>query len=119
MATRNISIETKAGLLEGFCDSRFEGVLDAFVTNFESRGEVGANVALTLDGKPVVDLWGGRKSKEGAPWTSDTMCTIFSSTKGALALLADAEKNASKVPDPEQQKDAMKTVRVLMGKLKQ
>lgn len=88
MATRNISIETRAGLLEGFCDSRFEGVLDAFVTNFESRGEVGANVALTLDGKPVVDLWGGRKSKEGAPWTSDTMCTIFSSTKGALALAA-------------------------------
>jgi len=40
-------------------------------------------------------------------------------TKGALVLLADAEKNASKVPDPEQQKDAMKTVRVLMGKLKQ
>lgn len=40
-------------------------------------------------------------------------------TKGALALLADAEKSASKVPDPEQQKDAMKTVRVLMAKLKQ
>jgi predicted small lipoprotein YifL len=37
--------------------------------------------------------------------------------KGALALLADAEKAASKVPDPEQQKDAMKTVRVLMAKL--
>ena len=38
-------------------------------------------------------------------------------TKGALALLADAEKSASKVPDPDQQKDAMKTVRVLMAKL--
>jgi hypothetical protein len=38
--------------------------------------------------------------------------------KGALALLADAEKSASKVPDPEQQKDAIKTVRVLMAKLK-
>jgi hypothetical protein len=37
--------------------------------------------------------------------------------KGALALLADAEKSASKVPDPEQQKDAIKTVRVLMAKL--
>ncbi len=38
--------------------------------------------------------------------------------KGALTLLADAEKSASKVPDPEQQKDAIKTVRVLMAKLK-
>ena len=36
----------------------------------------------------------------------------------SLALLADAEKSASKVPDPEQQKDAMKTVRMLMAKLK-
>jgi hypothetical protein len=38
-------------------------------------------------------------------------------TKGALALLADADKTASKVPDPEQQKDAIKTVRMLMAKL--
>ena len=36
----------------------------------------------------------------------------------ASALLADADKTASKVPDPEQQKDAMKAVRMLMAKLK-
>lgn len=39
-------------------------------------------------------------------------------TKAAVALLADAEKSASKVPDPQMQKDAIKTVRVLMAKLK-
>lgn len=38
-------------------------------------------------------------------------------TKGALTLLADAERTASKVPDPEQQKAAIKTVRVLQAKL--
>jgi len=37
--------------------------------------------------------------------------------KGALALLTDAEKTASKVPDPEQQKAAIKTVRVLQARL--
>jgi len=37
--------------------------------------------------------------------------------KGALALLSDAERTASKVPDPEQQKAAIKTVRVLQAKL--
>jgi len=37
--------------------------------------------------------------------------------KGALVLLADAEKSASKVADPEQQKAAIKTVRVLQAKL--
>jgi tetratricopeptide (TPR) repeat protein len=36
---------------------------------------------------------------------------------GAVKLLADAEKTASKVPDPEQQKAAIKTVRVLQAKL--
>jgi tetratricopeptide (TPR) repeat protein len=36
---------------------------------------------------------------------------------GAKKLLADAEKSASKVPDPEQQKAAMKIVRVLQAKL--
>jgi len=39
-------------------------------------------------------------------------------TKGALGLLADAEKSASKVPDPQMQKDALRSVRVLMAKLK-
>jgi hypothetical protein len=38
--------------------------------------------------------------------------------KGAIALLADAEKSASKVPDPQMQKDALKSVRVLQAKLK-
>ncbi len=37
--------------------------------------------------------------------------------KGALTLLADAEKTASKVPDPEQQKAAIKVVRVFQAKL--
>lgn len=36
---------------------------------------------------------------------------------GAKKLLADAEKSASKVPDPEQQKAALKLVRVLQAKL--
>ena len=39
-------------------------------------------------------------------------------TKAALQLLADAEKSASKVADPEQQKDAIKKVRMLQAKLK-
>jgi tetratricopeptide (TPR) repeat protein len=39
-------------------------------------------------------------------------------TKGAVALLADAEKSASKVPDPQMQKDSLKAVRLLQAKLK-
>ncbi|MBL9097304.1 MAG: beta-lactamase family protein [Alphaproteobacteria bacterium] len=83
-----VSIKTKAGLVEGICDPKFAGVLDAFVTNFETRGEVGASCNVNLGGKPLVDLWGGRKEPNGEPWTKDTISIIFSSTKGAMALCA-------------------------------
>ena len=45
--------------VQGRCDARFERVRDVFAKSFATRGEVGAAVAITLDGEPVVDLWGG------------------------------------------------------------
>ena len=83
-----ISVTTKAGTVEGVCDAKFSGVLDAFVTNFETRGEVGASCALAVDGKTVVDLWGGKREVCGAPWDKDTISCVFSSTKGAMSLTA-------------------------------
>lgn len=85
---QQISIDTSAGRVVGVCDSRFAGVCDAFAENFERHGEVGASVAVTLEGQTVVDLWGGRKSPGGEPWERDTVCTVFSSTKGAMSLCA-------------------------------
>ena len=38
--------------------------------------------------------------------------------QGALTLLADAEKAASKVGDPQQQKDTLRAIRLLEAKLK-
>jgi len=84
----SVSIETKAGKVEGVCDAKFTGVLDAFVANFEARGEVGASCAINVEGRPLVDLWGGRKAPRGDPWDRDTISIIFSSTKGAMALCA-------------------------------
>ena len=43
-----ISVNTRVGKVEGTCDAKFSGVLDAFVTNFEARGEVGASCTLTI-----------------------------------------------------------------------
>jgi CubicO group peptidase (beta-lactamase class C family) len=83
-----ISLTTNAGTIEGVCDSRFSGVLDAFVTNFETRGEVGASCAITIEGRTVVDLWGGKRAPGGAAWDRDTISCVFSSTKGAMALTA-------------------------------
>jgi CubicO group peptidase (beta-lactamase class C family) len=83
-----VSVSTRAGLIEGTCDTRFAGVLDAFAENFEHRRELGASVAVTVEGRRVVDLWGGRKAEEGDAWDKDTISVVFSSTKGASALCA-------------------------------
>ncbi len=83
-----VSLATKVGKVEGTCDPKFAGVLDAFVTNFEARGEVGASCAIAIEGKTVVDVWGGKREVGGAAWEKDTISCVFSSTKGAMALTA-------------------------------
>jgi len=85
---KTISLTTKAGAVEGFCDPKFSGVLDAFVANFETRAEVGASCAINVEGKPLIDVWGGRKKPGGEPWGRDTISIVFSATKGAMALCA-------------------------------
>jgi CubicO group peptidase (beta-lactamase class C family) len=74
---------------EGTCKPGFERVAEAFAKNFDSKGEVGASVCLTVKGETVVDLWGGvADQKTGTPWTRDTVSIVFSCTKGATALCA-------------------------------
>ncbi len=64
--------------LSGFCKDGFEPVRDAFVANFERGVEVGASVAVTHDGEPVVDLWAGDADPHGTPWAKDTIVCVFS-----------------------------------------
>ena len=74
---------------DGLCKASFERVAEAFKKNFDSNGEIGASVCLTVGGEPVVDLWGGvAHPKTGAPWARDTVSIVFSCTKGAPALCA-------------------------------
>jgi CubicO group peptidase (beta-lactamase class C family) len=88
MANQSISKNTRVGIVEGVCDPAFSIVLDAFCENFESRDELGASVCISVKGRTVVDIWGGRIAADGAPWTRDTISIVFSATKGASALCA-------------------------------
>lgn len=77
-------------LIHGFVAPGWEKVREEFVQNFRSRGELGAAVCIFYQGEKVVDLWGGyRNRKTEAPWKKDTICPIFSTSKGisAFALL--------------------------------
>lgn len=74
-------------MIHGFCSPAFENVREEFVRNFSVRGEVGASLAIYLDGELAVDLWGGVADIDtSAPWGEDTMVVAFSATKGLSAL---------------------------------
>ncbi len=80
--------------VHGVCAAEFGEVAEVFARNFIDHGEVGASVSICLDGKPVVDLWGGTADRDsGRPWEKDTMAVVFSATKGMAAtcihMLAD------------------------------
>ena len=72
----------------GFCDPRFASVRDAFTANLESGADYGASFAATLDGEPVVDLWGGYADEARRPWAEDTIVNVFSTTKTMCAITA-------------------------------
>ncbi len=75
--------------IEGSCDPRFAAVREEFEGNFRERGEVGASVCVLVDGRAVVDLWGGIADRRtGRPWQRDTLVLVWSCTKGAAALCA-------------------------------
>ncbi|MET8676950.1 serine hydrolase domain-containing protein [Streptomyces sp. NPDC004647] len=74
----------------------FEPVRDAFVRNFEQRGERGAAVAVHTRGGMAVDLWAGTADAGSpapetgggaAPWTQDTAQVVRSATKGVAAAV--------------------------------
>ncbi len=78
-----------AGPIDGECEPRFGAVKEAFADNFDVGGEVGAAVAVTLDGRPLVDLWGGHADRERTRrWDRDTIVNVYSTTKGLTAICA-------------------------------
>ncbi|MGA4958653.1 serine hydrolase domain-containing protein [Streptomyces lavendulocolor] len=74
--------------IRGTVQPGFEPVRDAFLRNFQRRGERGAAVAVYRDGRKVVDLWAGTRDVDGtAPWAVDTAQVVRSATKGVAAAV--------------------------------
>jgi CubicO group peptidase (beta-lactamase class C family) len=83
--------------VSGSCDKRFEPVRDALAGRLESGDELGAGIAVDIDGDTVVDIWGGwRDADHRSPWTEDTITNVWSTTKTvtnlAALMLADREQ---------------------------
>ncbi|BCH67869.1 esterase (plasmid) [Agrobacterium vitis] len=72
--------------LQGFVQSGYETVAEAFRANFQQRGDHGAAFAAVVDGKPVIDIWAGSADRgDRRAWDADTIAGIFSGTKGLVA----------------------------------
>lgn len=81
-------------LIDGRCAAGFDRVRDAFERNFTEHGDVGAAVAVWVDGDLVVNLWGGYADvRSRRRWRENTLASVFSGTKGLTStcvhLLAD------------------------------
>jgi len=75
--------------VHGSNDSRFDAMRDVLSNNLDSGDDVGASVAVMLDGEMVVDLWGGFADQaRTTPWQADTITNVWSSTKTMTSLSA-------------------------------
>ena len=73
--------------IKGFCEERFRPFEEAFRANFDDGYELGAALAVTHQGRTVVDLWGGWADlARTRPWREDTLVHVASTTKVMVAL---------------------------------
>ena len=73
--------------LQGDVDPAFTEVADVFMSGFREGRDVGAALGVVVRGKLVVDVWSGHTDrKKTAPWNQDTLCCVFSSSKGIAAI---------------------------------
>ncbi|WP_395106423.1 serine hydrolase domain-containing protein [Actinomadura sp. SCN-SB] len=75
--------------VHGRCDTAFTEVRNVFERQLESGNELGASIVVDVDGRVVVDLWGGwRDAGRREPWTEDTITNVWSATKMVTNLAA-------------------------------
>jgi CubicO group peptidase (beta-lactamase class C family) len=75
--------------VQGTCDPTFEAVRGALAEQLESGNELGASIVVDVDGRTVVDIWGGWCDVEHTtPWAEDTIVNVWSTTKTVLNLAA-------------------------------
>ncbi|MQY17770.1 serine hydrolase domain-containing protein [Nocardia macrotermitis] len=92
-----------SGIVDGRVDPAFQAVREIFEASFADGRNTGAAMAVYLDGRPVVDLWGGiADARTQRPWERDTPAVTFSCTKAltATAALAVAHESGTSLSEP-------------------
>lgn len=75
--------------VNGVVENGWEQVADTFRANFKEGKDLGAGCCVYVDGRAVVDVWGGVAERESnRPWERETVVAVASTTKGATAMCA-------------------------------
>ncbi|SPJ81877.1 related to beta-lactamase [Fusarium torulosum] len=73
--------------IHGNCSPKFHEVRSLLERYVESGEELGASITINIDGKEVVDIWGGYKDEARTqPWEENTIVNVFSCTKTITSL---------------------------------
>ena len=73
--------------ISGYCEEKFGEVKKAFEKNLNDGKECGASFSVTIEGKTVIDLWGGyADAAKTKPWQKDTIVNVYSTSKFATAI---------------------------------
>jgi CubicO group peptidase (beta-lactamase class C family) len=80
-------VDMAAVSVDGTCDPAFALVRDVLAAQLADGRQLGAAVAVRVDDREVVDLWGGHAAPDRSrPWARDTVVNVWSTTKGVVAL---------------------------------
>jgi CubicO group peptidase (beta-lactamase class C family) len=75
--------------IEGAFDERFGALGELLSASIDSGADLGASVAVTIDGELAVDIWGGWVDEERTrPWERETIVNVWSTTKTMMAMSA-------------------------------
>lgn len=75
--------------VHGYCDARLEPVRGVLAGQLESGNEMGASITVDIDGRTVVDIWGGWcDAGHRTPWAENTITNVWSTTKTVTSLAA-------------------------------
>lgn len=72
-------------MISGYAHPDFQEVADTLDRQLTSEGPGGSSVSVYHEGEKVVDIWGGTRDWQGAPWEESTMVMSFSTTKGVAS----------------------------------
>ena len=90
-------------MISGYCEDNFIEARDIFEKSISSGFELGGSIAVEVQGKKVIDLWGGHLDhSQSKSWEENTLVNVFSTTKGiaAICLLQLIEKGLLDIEKP-------------------